>query len=122
MVKTANRLRFPLLAGSSFPVTWRLPEVDIPLDSNIAARIHCASEALTLGLRHVGSARQQEGDWQVFFFFCHCVVRQAAPRRQVSGSPHSRSPGCTSHLLATLNGEANRGSVRLGSSMATRKS
>ena len=39
MVKTANRLRFPLLAGSSLPVTWRLPDVDkwntdrpLPLD------------------------------------------------------------------------------------------
>jgi hypothetical protein len=31
MVKTASRLKFPLLAGSSLPVTWRLPEVDIPL-------------------------------------------------------------------------------------------
>jgi hypothetical protein len=30
MVKTANRLQFPLQAGSSLPVTWRLPDVDIP--------------------------------------------------------------------------------------------
>jgi hypothetical protein len=30
MVKTANRLRFPLQAGSSLPLTWRLPDVDIP--------------------------------------------------------------------------------------------
>jgi hypothetical protein len=35
MVKTANRLRFPLLAGSSLPVTWRLPDVDIPLDAEV---------------------------------------------------------------------------------------
>jgi hypothetical protein len=35
MVKTANRLRFPLLAGSSFPVTWRLPDVDIPLGAQV---------------------------------------------------------------------------------------
>jgi hypothetical protein len=35
MVKTANRLRFPMLAGSSLPVTWRLPEVDIPLGAEI---------------------------------------------------------------------------------------
>ena len=31
MVKTASRLKFPLLAGSPLPVTWRLPDVDIPL-------------------------------------------------------------------------------------------
>jgi len=30
MVATAKRLRFPLLAGSSLPVTWRLPPVDVP--------------------------------------------------------------------------------------------
>src|ERR1700722_16482257 len=35
MVKTANRLRFPLLAGSSLPVTWRLPDVDIPLNAQV---------------------------------------------------------------------------------------
>ena len=35
MVKTANRLRFPLLAGSSLPVTWRLPGVDIPLGAQV---------------------------------------------------------------------------------------
>jgi hypothetical protein len=35
MVKTADRLRFPLLAGSSFPVTWRLPDVDVPLGAQV---------------------------------------------------------------------------------------
>ncbi|MBS1800422.1 MAG: hypothetical protein JSS95_11405 [Acidobacteria bacterium] len=30
MVKTAERLNFPLMAGSSMPVTWRLPDVDVP--------------------------------------------------------------------------------------------
>ena len=30
MAGTAGRLRFPLLAGSSMPVTWRLPDTDIP--------------------------------------------------------------------------------------------
>jgi len=35
MVKTAERLHFPLLAGSSYPVTWRLPAVDIPLGAHV---------------------------------------------------------------------------------------
>lgn len=35
MVKTAERLKFPLLAGSSMPVTWRLPDVDIPLGAPV---------------------------------------------------------------------------------------
>jgi hypothetical protein len=30
MVDDAKRLGFPLLAGSSLPVTWRLPAVDVP--------------------------------------------------------------------------------------------
>jgi hypothetical protein len=35
MVATAERLRFPLLAGSSLPVTWRLPDVDIPMGAHV---------------------------------------------------------------------------------------
>jgi hypothetical protein len=35
MVATAERLRFPLLAGSSLPVTWRLPDVDIPMGARV---------------------------------------------------------------------------------------
>jgi hypothetical protein len=33
MVAESKRLGFPFLAGSSLPVTWRLPPVDIPLDA-----------------------------------------------------------------------------------------
>src|SRR5580700_2649470 len=35
MVETAKRLGFPLLAGSSLPVTWRLPDEDIPLGAQV---------------------------------------------------------------------------------------
>lgn len=35
MVDQSKRLKFPMLAGSSLPVTWRLPDVDIPLGSTI---------------------------------------------------------------------------------------
>ncbi|MGH9400568.1 MAG: hypothetical protein ACRD2P_00500 [Terriglobia bacterium] len=35
MVATAERLHFPLLAGSSLPVTWRLPDVDIPEGTHV---------------------------------------------------------------------------------------
>src|SRR6202007_1816200 len=31
MVDTSKRLKFPFLAGSSLPVTWRLPTVGLPL-------------------------------------------------------------------------------------------
>lgn len=31
MVDTARRMNFPLSAGSSLPVTWRMPAIDLPL-------------------------------------------------------------------------------------------
>jgi hypothetical protein len=43
MVQTSRRLRFPMMAGSSLPVTWRLPEVAIPLGTKI-------DEALMIGV------------------------------------------------------------------------
>ncbi|MEZ5402124.1 MAG: hypothetical protein R2729_20795 [Bryobacteraceae bacterium] len=35
MVDQSKRLRFPMLAGSSLPVTWRLPDVEIPLGAQV---------------------------------------------------------------------------------------
>ena len=35
MVAAADRLKFPMLAGSSLPVTWRLPDIDIPFGAQI---------------------------------------------------------------------------------------
>ncbi|MFZ1757418.1 MAG: hypothetical protein WBO46_13950 [Caldilineaceae bacterium] len=43
MVNDAHRLGFPLLAGSSLPVTWRLPDVELPLGCTI-------DEALMVGV------------------------------------------------------------------------
>src|ERR1035437_3173136 len=42
MVDASRRLRFPMLAGSSLPVTWRLPAIDLPLGCKI-------EEALMVG-------------------------------------------------------------------------
>ena len=36
MVDTAKRLEFGLMAGSSLPVTWRRPELELPLDTKIS--------------------------------------------------------------------------------------
>jgi hypothetical protein len=33
MVEASRRLKFPLLAGSSLPVTWRLPDVEMPANA-----------------------------------------------------------------------------------------
>src|SRR6516225_9916950 len=35
MVETARKTGFPLMAGSSLPVTWRRPEVELPLNCEI---------------------------------------------------------------------------------------
>jgi len=43
MVADARRLDFPVLAGSSLPVTWRLPELELPLECEI-------EEALMVGV------------------------------------------------------------------------
>ena len=39
MVNDAHRLGFPFLAGSSLPVTWRLPNVELPLECEIEAAL-----------------------------------------------------------------------------------
>jgi hypothetical protein len=39
MVDASKRLKFPMLAGSSLPVTWRLPDIDIPLGSEIESAL-----------------------------------------------------------------------------------
>ena len=43
MVATARELRFPLLAGSSLPVSFRLPPLELPLDCHI-------EDALMIGI------------------------------------------------------------------------
>ena len=35
MVDASKRLKFPMLAGSSLPVTWRLPDIELPLGCEI---------------------------------------------------------------------------------------
>ena len=35
MLDDSHRLGFPVLAGSSLPVTWRLPDIELPLDCGI---------------------------------------------------------------------------------------
>jgi hypothetical protein len=39
MVDASKRLKFPMLAGSSLPVTWRLPDIEIPLGSDIESAV-----------------------------------------------------------------------------------
>ena len=39
MVEECERLKIPLMAGSSLPVTWRRPELDLPLGSKITSAL-----------------------------------------------------------------------------------
>jgi len=39
MVDASKRLKFPMLAGSSLPVTWRLPDIEMPLNSEIESAL-----------------------------------------------------------------------------------
>jgi len=39
MVDSSKRLRFPILGGSSIPVTWRLPSIDLPLGCEIESAL-----------------------------------------------------------------------------------
>jgi hypothetical protein len=39
MVEASQRLKFPMLAGSSLPVTWRLPDLELPLDCEIESAL-----------------------------------------------------------------------------------
>jgi hypothetical protein len=39
MVDASRRLEFPMLAGSSLPVTWRLPDIELPLNCEIESAL-----------------------------------------------------------------------------------
>ncbi|MGD9855201.1 MAG: hypothetical protein AB7U20_09655 [Planctomycetaceae bacterium] len=39
MVADSKRLGFPFLAGSSLPVTWRLPSIDMPFDAPLSESV-----------------------------------------------------------------------------------
>ena len=43
MVSASKEMRFPMLAGSSLPVTWRLPDVEMPLGAHIEEAVMVGS-------------------------------------------------------------------------------
>jgi hypothetical protein len=46
MVDTSHELGFPFMAGSSLPVTWRMPSVDMPLGAEVEEVLCVASGAI----------------------------------------------------------------------------
>jgi hypothetical protein len=80
MVQTARQLGFPLMAGSSLPITWRRPELELPLgtaidEALVASRgeieiygihaleaLQCMVERRTRGQQGVRAVTCLEGD------------------------------------------------------------
>ncbi len=42
MVETAKAMNFPLLAGSSLPMTWRMPAIDLPYEAEVEEMVGVA--------------------------------------------------------------------------------
>jgi hypothetical protein len=70
MVNTARALKAPLMAGSSLPVTWRLPELEVPL-----------------GRRWTGALVASRGDIEVFGFHALETLQCMVERRDLRGKP-----------------------------------
>ena len=48
MVDTARAMNFPLLAGSSLPVTWRMPSIDLPYGAEVEEMVGIAFGAIDI--------------------------------------------------------------------------
>jgi hypothetical protein len=68
MVAAAKTFRFPLMAGSSLPVTWRLPAVEVPL-----------------GLKWTEAVVASRGEIEVFGFHALETLQCMAERRDSGG-------------------------------------
>jgi hypothetical protein len=76
MVETARRLGFPLFAGSSLPITWRRPELELPLGVPITEAVVASRGELEIYGIHALEALQ-------------CMVERRTPSPQ----PLSPAPG-----------------------------
>src|SRR4051794_8417390 len=105
MVDDSRRLGFPFLAGSSLPVTWRLPEVDVPPDAPLVESVcvgyggvdsydfhgleaaQCMSERRRGGERGIRSVHALRGEavWQA----PDARGREGTPR-PMGAPPHPR--------------------------------
>lgn len=58
MVETSRKMNFGLMAGSSLPVTWRQPAVDLPLDAAVEEAVGVWAGGIDGGDIHVIEALQ----------------------------------------------------------------
>jgi hypothetical protein len=93
MVADGHRLGFPILAGSSLPVTWRLPDLELPLGCEI-------EDALMIG---VGGSDAM--DYHVLEAM-QCMVERRSGRtlRYGSDEPTQDTAGASSFAEASEDG------------------
>ena len=125
MVADAHRLGFGLLAGSSLPVTWRLPDVELPMECEIANALmvgvggsdpmdyhaleamQCMLERRKGGETGVHAVQMLEGDavWEETGAFSHELL-EAALSRSDTPCGLTLEDGRTQNLLR--NGELQK--------------
>lgn len=127
MVADSKRLNFPFIAGSSLPVTWRLPAVDVPhgaplrealmvgcggsdpMDYHALEAMQCMVERRAGGETGVAAVRLVEGDavWELGEqgVWSHRLL-EAALARSDSPQGYTLDDGRTQDLLG--NGELPR--------------
>lgn len=125
MVADAHRLGFGLLAGSSLPVTWRLPDVELPMDCEIVNALmvgvggsdpmdyhaleamQCMLERRKGGETGVHAVQMLEGDavWEETGAFSHELL-EAALSRSDTPCGLTLEDGRTQNLLR--NGELQK--------------
>ena len=125
MVADAHRLGFGLLAGSSLPVTWRLPDVELPMECEIVNALmvgvggsdpmdyhaleamQCMLERRKGGETGVHAVQMLEGDavWEETGAFSHELL-EAALSRSDTPCGLTLEDGRTQNLLR--NGELQK--------------
>ena len=125
MVADAHRLSFGLLAGSSLPVTWRLPDVELPMECEIVNALmvgvggsdpmdyhaleamQCMLERRKGGETGVHAVQMLEGDavWEETGAFSHELL-EAALSRSDTPCGLTLEDGRTQNLLR--NGELQK--------------
>ena len=120
MVRAANQLGFPFMAGSSLPVTWRIPSTEIPLNTPLAESVcvcyggvdaydihgletaQCMSERRSGGEVGVKSIRTVRGP-QVWEILSKRDATQQALFAALSRSHTCRGPAGYTYSMPNLN-------------------